>query len=198
LLARAVEGLNQAKSYRFTIQGVHHWRTPDGQEYDWSFEGEGAVVAPNRFYSVMRGPADTLFEVKMLDGKITNRDARGQRPDASTAFGGPGVWAAPYTLISYMKNGSAQGQVQTANLNGAAAVRFSFSPDLNKVAAMDASHKGLKDKVQAVQGSVWIDTKTGRVSQEAVTVQSLDSSGLPQIATITLKFFDYDAAVVIN
>lgn len=198
LLARAVERLDQAKSYRFTIQAVHHWRTPEGQEYDWSFEGKGAVIPPNRFYSVMQGPADTLFEFKMLDGKLTNVDARGQLSQASTTFGGPGVGTGPYTVISYLRNSAAQGQVQTASLDGAETFRFSFSPNLDKVAATDVHHRSIQEKIKAVQGSVWVDAKTGRVSQEAVTVQSLDSRGLPQTVTITLKFFDYDAAVEIN
>lgn len=197
LLARAVERLGQAKSYRFAITAVHHWRTPEGQEYDWSFEGEGAVVA-DRFYSVMRGPADTLYEVRMLDRVIINRDARGQRPQASTSFGGPGEGAAPYTVISYLKNSVAQGSVQTASLNGTEALRLSFSPNLSQVAAMDASHRTLQEKVKVVQGVVWIEAKTGRPSQEAVTVQSLDSRGLPQTVTITLKFSDYDAPVEIQ
>lgn len=197
-LARAVERLSQAKSYRFTIQAVYHWRTPEGQEYDWSFDGEGAVVGSNRFYSVMQGPADSLFKMKMLDGKVINEDARGQRSEVSTSFGGPGVGAAPYTIISYLKNGAVQGQAQAASLNGAETLRLSFIPNLGKVAAMDASHRGLQEKVQAVQGSVWVEATTGRVSQEAVTVQSLDGRGLPQTTTVTLKFYDYDAAIEIN
>lgn len=198
LLARAVENLDQAKSYRFTVQAVHHWRSPEGQEYDWSFEGEGAAVAAGRFRSVMRGPADTFFEVKIVDGKVVNRDARGERRDATTAFGGPGLGAAPYTVISYLRSGSAQGQPQTASLNGSEALRLAFAPNFGKVAAMDASHKAALEKVQAAQGVVWVDNKSGRVTQEAVTVQSLDSSGSPQTATITLKFYDYDSAIEIN
>lgn len=197
-LGRAIEKLNQAKSYRISIQAVYHWRTPEGQEYDWTFEGEGAAVGPNRFYSVMRGPADTIYRVKMVDGKITNEDARGQRPEASTAFGGPGVGTAPYTLISYLKSGAPQGQAQVARLNGVETVRLSFSPNLNKVAAMDASHKGLQERVQTVQGSVWIGAQDGRVIQLAATVQSLDSRQLLQTTTITLKLFDFDAAIEIN
>lgn len=197
LLARAVSGLDQAKSFRFTIEAVHHWQAPGGQQYDWTFSGEGAAVPPSRFYSVMRGPADAMFEVKMIDGKITNVDTRGQRPEASTAFGGPGVGAAPYTVISYLKNSAAQGQAQAASLNGTETRRLTFAPSLTKVSAMDASHKGLQNKVQAIQGSVWVDAKTGRVSQETVTVQS-QNDGLPQTVTITLKFTDYDAPVEIK
>lgn len=198
LLARAVERLGQAKSFRFTVQAVHHWQTPDGKEYDWSFDGEGAAVPPNRFYSVMRGPADVLFQMKMIEGKITNVDARGSHPSPSTAFGGPGEGAAPYTVISYLKNSTAQDQPQAATLNGADTTRLAFTPNLQAVAGMDVSHKDIQQKVQAVQGSVWVDNKTGRVAQEAITVRSKDNTGLPQTVTITIKFTEFDTPVEIN
>lgn len=198
LLSQAVSGLEQAKSYRFTVQAIHHWKTPEGQEYDWAFEGEGAAVPPSRFYSKLRGPADAFFEVKIVEGKITNIDTRGQRPEASTAFGGPGTGAAPYTVISYLKNSTAQGQVQAASLNGAETRQFTFVPNLARVSALDASHKGLQDRVRTVQGSAWVDSKTGRLTQETVTVQSTDSNGLPQTVTITIRFTDYDNPVEIK
>lgn len=198
LLTKAVEGLDRAKSYRFTIEAVYHWRTPDGQETDFAFTGQGAAIPPNRFRSEMTGPVDTVYQVKMIDGKVTNVDARGLAPQASTAFGGPGVGAAPFTVISYLKNGTVQGQSQSASLNGTDTRRFSFVPDLARVSAMDASHAAVKDRVQAVQGVAWVDAKTGRVLQETATVQSSDQRGSPQTVTITLKFSDYDAPVEIN
>ncbi len=106
--------------------------------------------------------------------------------------------AAPFTAISYLRNCVVRGQVQAASLNGVETRQFNFVPDLVKVSAMDISHLGLKDKVQAVQGSVWVDARTNRVSQETVTVQSTDSQGQPQTVTITLKFTDYDAPVEIK
>ncbi|MDO8691988.1 MAG: hypothetical protein Q7R39_18620 [Dehalococcoidia bacterium] len=198
LLARGVAGLEQAKGFRFTIEAVHHWQVPGGQAYDWAYTGEGAAILPSRFYSVMRGPVDALFEVKMIDGKVTNVDTRGQHPNASTAFGGPGVGAAPFTVIAYLKNSAPQGPAQAASLNGIDTQRLAFSPDLAKVSATDASHATIQAQVQTAQGSVWIDAKTGRVAQETVTVQSKDSGGLPQTVTISLKFSDYDAPVEIN
>jgi hypothetical protein len=198
VFATAVQKLAEAKSYRFTIQAVHHWQTPEGQEFDFSYEGEGAVVRPNRFYSIMRGPADTLFQVKMVDGNITNIDARGQRPQASTAFGGPGVGAAPYTVISYLKMGEPSGQVQVTRLDGAEVFQVGFTPNLSRVAAMDAFHSGLPKAIQGIQGTVWVDKQTHWVRQETVTIKSLDGRGLPQTATVTLKFFDYNKAVEIN
>ncbi len=198
LLTRGVAGLEQARSFRFTIEAVHHWQVPGGEAYDWAYTGEGAAIPPGRFYSVMRGPVDAVFEAKIIDGKVTNVDTRGQRPSASTAFGAPGAGASPFTMIAYLKNATPQGLAQAVSLNGIETQRFAFSPDLVKVSATDASHATIQAQVQAIQGSVWIDAKTGRVAQETVTVQSIDTGGQPQTVTISLKFSDYDAPVEIK
>ncbi|MBI2303995.1 MAG: hypothetical protein HYU86_04520 [Chloroflexi bacterium] len=183
----AVAKLQGAKGYRFTVTLRYYWQM-EGKEQIWSFQGEGGVEG-GRFRSVLRGPADTLYEVEISDHLVKARDARGELPNPSTTFGGPGFGAAPYTVVSYVRNfGDA---TSMGLLEGTETHRVGFRPRLAAVAALDADHGRDMQRVTQVKGEAWVDKAQGNLRREEVEVEFVSRAGNTERAVITIDFYNF-------
>lgn len=187
-LARAVQELEQAQRYRFSVQEVHYW-SYDGQEQEWRFQGEGEAKRPG-FTSRLEGPADTIFIVQIADGKVSAWDTRGEVVGANTAFGGPRPGAAPYTVISYLRNYGQVGDLSIAEVDGRPAYRVTFEPSLEKMAALDTSHAQAMAKVQSVKGELWIGRDSGTPIKEKVEVELQGPAAKNERISATIDFLE--------
>ncbi|MBI4302410.1 MAG: hypothetical protein HY664_07380 [Chloroflexi bacterium] len=194
LLARAGQGLEAASSYRFTISATYYW-TFEGKEQVWTFTGEGAAAKPDKFRSLMEGTADTTLGIELVGGTIKAWDSRGDIANPSTTFGGPGVGAAPYTVIAYFKNPDQSMYLGEATVDNLHTHHLSFIPQLARVAQLDTYHANDLKRVTSVKGEVWIDETEARPRRISVEVTSLASDGSAQRVIITLDFVDFNKPV---
>jgi len=194
ILSEAVEKLKAARSYRFETTATHKW-VFEGKEQNWEFQGDGAFISPNRFRSQLEGPADTFFSVEINGDKVKAGDARGDVPDATTAFGGPGFGTAPYTVIAYLKNFKEATDQGATSLSGVQVHKLGFSIDKASVSALGAAHAQDMERVTSVQGTVWVDKTERIINQESVKVEFFSRSGQKETVTTTIRFLDFNKPV---
>ncbi|MCL4459547.1 MAG: hypothetical protein M1136_12700 [Chloroflexi bacterium] len=197
LLETALSKMDKAASYRFTISATHHY-TYEGRPSEWKYEGQGAIIWPNRFQWTLSGQADVLKTVTSVDGKTFCADSRGERRDCTLAWGGIGPGSSPYTLIVYLRNFGTVSDLGVQVLGGTEHQHLAFSPVLAKVAAVDATHARDMAKVIAVDGEVWIDKITELPRQERVIVKYKSPTGQEETADTTLTFLDYGKPIEIK
>lgn len=194
LLRRTVQRLEAAASYKVKITLNHRWRF-EGSEQSWDFTGEAQYAKPNRFRSRLEGPADSSFLVDINGDEVAARDMRGEVPQATKAFGGPGVGTAPYTAINYLKRFDRADDVAATSLNGVSTYRITFVPSLQAVAALDAGHAQIMPQVRSVKGTAWIEAQSYLVRKLVLEIEFATRSGDTQHVVTTLEFFDFDQPV---
>lgn len=195
-LREAVGKLEALESFRLKVEATHHWSF-EGKEYDWEYQGEGAWVRPDRFYSSIQGPADTLYWVRIIGQNVTARDARGVVTNPTKAFGGPGYGAAPYSVIAYLKNFDKVASLGVAAIDGVDTYHLGFETRKNGIAALDSGLAQQMERVTSIQGEVWIDRGSGSLRRERVRVDYLSGQGVPEWVNITLHFLGFNQAVEI-
>ena len=190
ILAQAVQKLEGADSYSFSIEANHHWLF-EGQAQNWLFKGEGSFTKPDRFKSELEGPADTLLAVEINGNSVKAWDTRGEVSNATAAFGGPGYGSSPYLAILYMKDFGEASDLGPVTLDNAEAYRLEFKPDLSRVAAASTAFEVEMQKVTKVRGEVWIRKRDSVIRKEVIEVDFISRGGNEEKVTLTLKFNDY-------
>jgi hypothetical protein len=102
-------------------------------------------------------------------------------------------------VIAYLRNVERAGEVTTEKLRGREYSHVSFSPALDKIAAIDAGHAQALANVTSAQAEVWIDRDTKLpVMEKAVVKYKADGAGVEDSVEITLSFEKYNEAVEIR
>lgn len=193
-LQRATARLRETQGYRLRIQATHFWQL-EGKEQAWTFEGEALAAPPGRFASKMWGPADSLFIFVMEGDAFRCEDARGKVKECGSAFGGPGIAAAPYTVMAYLHRWERAAYLGAEVLQGDAVHHVSFQPDLGRVSGRDKAHREAMAHVSEVKGEAWLSQRDGTPLREEVTVQSRAKDSSPQRVRTVLEFLDFDRPV---
>lgn len=188
----ATRKLQEAKSYRFSIEAVH--KTSAG---DWRYTGEGAFAAPNKFRSTLRGQADVTF-VAVYDGQRAYcADTRGEQSACSVAWGGPAPGTSAYLALAYVRF-----PLKIEALSGLGATadewRFRFVPELTTVAAQNKAFTSALSSVQGVTGELTVDPASMRPRQERLVVNLQEQGRQAETVELLLRFHDYDQPVEIS
>ena len=197
VLGTAMEKFKNADSFRFQASAIHQWEL-DGNLHEWVFVGGGAYSAADGFFSRMEGPADTDLRLWIIDGRIFAEDTRGPIANPSSAFGGPGQGASPFTVIAYLRNYQQASQLQVASLGDEQVFTMTFVPNLSSVAALDAGQASTLARVSEISGQVWVDKSNQRITQEQVTVRYSEPNGAQSAVEMTLRFSAFDEPVEIE
>ncbi len=193
----SVEKLNQADSYQFSISSTLQ-TTVEGKPREWKFSGTGAVAKPAKIQWSIEGQADVFFKVVSVGGQSYCADTRGEIKDCNLAFGGPKPGASPYTVISYLQNFDQVGNAATQTIQGKDYSYLTFSPSLQKVAALDSAHAKALANVASVNGEMWIDKSTKLPYQEKVLIRYKSQGSGEDTVETTITFQKYNEPVDIR
>lgn len=197
LLVDSVRALGQTNSYHFSVVAALR-TTFEGKPREWTFSGVGAAAKQGKVQWTLEGQADVFFEVVSADGQIYCSDSRGENKDCSLAFGGPRPGASPYTVISYLQNFDEVGEMTTKSIQGKEYFHVPFSPSLQRVAALDASHAKALANVASVNGEVWIDRNTKLPHMEKAVVTYRPTATGEDSVEMAVTFEKYNQAVDIK
>jgi hypothetical protein len=194
LLETALNHFREAESFRFSIRIAHDWVFEEGQ-YRWNYLGEGAFRAPDSYRFTTVGSADSGGTVEIEGGTVSAWDARGEVARPTTTWGAPGYGASPYSVIAYLRGLEQANSLGEDTIDGQAMERYSFSPQRNEVAAIDGAHAAIADKINRVEGELWVDASDKWPARVSVTVRYVSVSGNEETVQTTLDFTGYGEPV---
>ncbi len=116
----------------------------------------------------------------------------------SLAWGGPNPGSSPYTVVAYLRKYGEVGDLKVQSLGGREYYHLTFSPALQRVAALDAAQERAVAVVQSVKGDIWIDKDSRMPYQEQVIVKSKGPEGNEETVDMSLLFSDYNKPVEIK